>query len=47
MGSFIFPSDVSYALVACREEHDKDEREEEGEGTCDAPLAEDNAEILG
>lgn len=47
MGSFIFPSNVSYALVSCCEEYDKDEREEEGKGTSNAPLAEDNAEILG
>lgn len=47
MSGFIFASYLSYALVACREEYDDDEREEEGERAGNTPLAEDNAEILG
>lgn len=46
MSSFIFASNMSYTLVASREENNKDEREEEGEGASDAPLAEDDAEVL-
>lgn len=37
---------MSHALVACGEENDKDEREDEGDGSSDAPLAEDNAEVF-
>lgn len=47
MGSFVFASNMSYTLVASREENDKDEREEEGEGASDAPLAKDDAEVFG
>jgi hypothetical protein len=46
MGSFVFAGYMSYTLVASREEDDKDEGQEEGEGAGDAPLAEDDAEVL-
>lgn len=47
MGSIIFPSHLADPFVARSEENDEDEREEEGERPCNAPLAEDNAEIFG
>lgn len=47
MSGFIFARYLTYALVACREEYDDNEREEQGERASNAPLAEDDAEVLG
>lgn len=46
MRSLILASHLSHAFVARGEEDDKHEREEEREGTGDAPLAEDDAEVF-
>ena len=41
------PSEVAHELVAGAESDDGYKREEEGDGPCDAPLAEDDAEVGG
>jgi hypothetical protein len=46
MRSFVLAGYLSDTLVTSCEEDDKHEGEEEGNGAGDAPLAEDDAEIL-
>lgn len=46
MRSLILASHLSDAFVARSEEDDKHEREEEREGTGDAPLAKNDAEVF-
>lgn len=46
MTRLIPPRHLSNTLIARGEEHDNQQRNEEREGACDAPLREDDAEVL-
>lgn len=47
MTRLISPRHLSNTFIARGEEHDNQQRNEEREGACDAPLGEDDAEVLG
>lgn len=47
MTRLIPPRHLSNTLIARSKKHDDQQRNEEREGACDAPLGEDDTEVLG
>jgi hypothetical protein len=47
MALFILSADLSHAFIASGKKDNGGEREQKGDGTRNAPLTENNAEIVG